>query len=123
MKSFKSLGFSYLTVGLVRAGLSNSRLGDHCQTIIGNILYAELDTILWTSEPYNGMFPRKKEGGATRFAIDQPVYLSTILVGGFIILEVLNEKGELLICMDVQKGTDDWGNSFLDGKGEISWRA
>jgi hypothetical protein len=62
------------------------------------------------------MFSRKRKGGATGFAINQPVYLSTILVGGFIILKVLNEKGEHLICMDVQKGTDDWGNSSLDGK-------
>jgi hypothetical protein len=77
--------------------------GVHYQTIIWNLLHAELDTILRTKGPHNGMFSRKRDGGATGFAIDQPVHLLTMLANGFVALKVLNGKGEHLICMDLQK--------------------
>ena len=78
--------------------------GVHCQTIIWKILHAEHDTILWTKGPHNGMFSRKRNGPGG-FAIDEPVHLSTMLASGFVVLKVLNEKGEHLICMDLRKGT------------------
>lgn len=77
--------------------------GVHCQTIICNILQAEYDTILWTRGPHNGMFFRKRDG-TSGFAIDEPVHISTMLASGFVVLKVLNEKGEHLICMDLRKG-------------------
>lgn len=88
--------------------------GVDCQTIIWSLLRAEYNTILWTKGPYNGMFMRKREGGSSGFAIDEPVRLSTMLASGFVVLKVLNEKGEHLICMDLRKGTVGQSYSRLE---------
>lgn len=99
------------------------------QMIIWYLLHAEHDSILRTRGPYNGMFGQvnmrdttieevdmiktmysavfgRKGQEVGGFAIDEPVQLSTMLASGFIILKVLNDKGEHLICVDVRKGTD-----------------
>jgi hypothetical protein len=38
------------------------------------------------------------------FSIDEAAELSTMLASGFLILKVLNEFGEHLICLDIRKG-------------------
>jgi hypothetical protein len=57
------------------------------------------------SIPFRGLRATQWDGGATGFAIDQPVHLLTMLASGFVVLKVLNGKGEHLICMDLQKET------------------
>lgn len=100
------------------------------QMILWYLLQEENDNILVTKGPYNGMFGRysglsgtkaeeaeaiksaymslfgRKGAAQGSFAIDEPVHLSTMLASGFVLLKVLNEKGEHLICMDVRKGTE-----------------
>jgi hypothetical protein len=74
------------------------------QMILMNLLHGECDNILKTRGPFNGMFGRQAEG-PDGFSIDVPVKLSTMLASGFIMLKVINEKGEHLICEDVRKGS------------------
>lgn len=74
------------------------------QMILMNLLHGERDNILRTRGPFNGMFGRKADG-PDGFSIDEPVKLSTMLASGFIVLKVINEKGEHLICEDVRKGS------------------
>jgi hypothetical protein len=72
--------------------------------VLMNLLHDERTNTLTTRGPYNGMFGRKsKDAGG--FSIDEPVFLSTMIASGFIVLKVLNEKGEHLVCMDVRKGS------------------
>jgi hypothetical protein len=78
--------------------------GIDSQMVLLNLLHEERLNTLRTKGPYNGMFARKADD-ANAFAIDEAVELSTMLASGFIILKVLNEFGEHLICMDVRKGT------------------
>jgi hypothetical protein len=73
------------------------------QMILMNLLHNERDNILKTRGPFNGMFGRQAEG-PDGFSIDVSVKLSTMLASGFIMLKVINEKGEHLICEDVRKG-------------------
>jgi hypothetical protein len=49
------------------------------------------------------MFGRKASA-LDGFSINVPVKLSTMLASGFIVLKVVNETGEHLICEDVRKG-------------------
>ena len=49
------------------------------------------------------MFGRKANG-TNGFSIDVPVQLSTMLASRFIVLKVVNEKDEHLICKDIRKG-------------------
>jgi len=72
--------------------------------ILMNLLHGERDNILRTRGPFNGMFGRQAQG-TDGFSIDVPVKLSTMLASGFIMLKVINEKGEHLICEDVRKGS------------------
>lgn len=79
--------------------------GINAQTILMYLLHNERKTTLVTKGPHNGMFGRvSREGGG--FSIDEPVQLSTMLASGFVVLKVLNEKGEHLICIDVRKGSN-----------------
>ncbi|KAI9780750.1 MAG: hypothetical protein M1839_006537 [Geoglossum umbratile] len=74
------------------------------QTILMNLLHEEENGILITRGPYNGMFGRKTTETGSGFSIDSPVHLSTMLASGFVVLKVINELGEHLICEDVRKG-------------------
>jgi hypothetical protein len=74
------------------------------QMILMNLLHEEENSILITRGPYNGMFGRKTTETGSGFSIDSPVHLSTMLASGFIVLKVINELGEHLICEDVRKG-------------------
>jgi hypothetical protein len=74
------------------------------QMVLLYLLLEESMSTLRTKGPYNGMFTRKTEG-SDGFAIDEAVQISTMLASGFIILKVLNEFGEHLICLDVRKGS------------------
>lgn len=78
--------------------------------ILNKLLYNELDTLMVTKGPYNGMFSRKVRMPETEgFSIDVPSHLSTLLASGLIILKVLSLNGEHLIVLDVRKGTAlDW---------------
>jgi hypothetical protein len=78
--------------------------GINAQMVLVNLLHEERFNILQTKGPYNGMFGRKAEG-SSGFAIDEPVDLTTMLASGFVILKVLNEFGEHLICLDIRKGS------------------
>ena len=82
----------------------NEVTGIDPQMILMNLLHGERDNILRTRGPFNGMFGRKAEG-PDGFSIDVAVKLSTMLASGFIVLKVINEKGEHLICEDVRKGS------------------
>jgi hypothetical protein len=78
--------------------------GVRSQMVLLNLLHDERNNTLTTRGPYNSMFGRSsKDAGG--FSIDEPVFLSTMIASGFIILKVLNEKGEHLVCMDVRKGS------------------
>jgi hypothetical protein len=77
--------------------------GIDVQMIIMYLLHDEYTSILRTRGPFNGMFGRKAEG-TDGFSIDVPVQLSTMLASGFIVLKVVNETGEHLICEDIRKG-------------------
>ena len=68
------------------------------------LLLEERVNTLQTKGPYNGMFLRKAEG-SNGFAVDEAVQISTMLASGFVILKVLNEFGEHLICLDVRIGS------------------
>lgn len=74
------------------------------QVVLMYLFLEESMNTLRTRGPYNGMFERKAEG-SDRFAIDEAAHLSTMLASGYIILKVLNEFGEHLICLDVRKGS------------------
>jgi hypothetical protein len=74
------------------------------QIVLMYLLLEESMNTLQTKGPYNGMFLRKS-GGSDGFAIDEAVQISTMLASGFIILKVLNEFGEHLICLDIRKGS------------------
>jgi hypothetical protein len=80
------------------------------QMVLMYLLLEEQVTTLRTKGPYNGMFLRKSED-SSGFTIDEPTHISTMLASGFIILKVLNEFGEHLVCLDVRKGK----------KGEAPW--
>lgn len=112
--------------------------GVNSQMIIWYVLHAEHENILRTKGPYNGMFGQlnSTEGNSMEevdaikamynaifgrkgqqtggFAIDVPVDHSTMLASGFILLKVLNDKGEHLICVDVRKGTESAGYAKRD---------
>jgi hypothetical protein len=75
------------------------------QVILMHLLHNERNTMLVTRGPYNGMFERSQEGPGEAFSIDKAVDLSTMLASGYIVLKVLSEKGEHLICLDVRKGS------------------
>jgi hypothetical protein len=72
------------------------------QIILLYLLHAKRQNILKTKGPYNGMFFQREDAG--KFSIDVPTKLSTMLASGFIVLKVVNEDGEHLICIDVRKG-------------------
>ena len=78
--------------------------GIDSQMVLLNLLHEERLNTLRTKGPYNGMFGRRADD-ANAFAIDEAVELSTMLASGFVLLKVLNEFGEHLICLDVRKGT------------------
>lgn len=78
--------------------------GIDSQMVLMYLLLEERSNTLRTKGPYNGMFIRVAEG-SNGFSIDEPVQLSTMLASGFIILKVLNEYGEHLVCLDVRKGS------------------
>ncbi len=78
------------------------------QVVLMNLLHEERENTLTTKGPYNGMFGRQTED-ARGFAIDEPVQLLTMLASGFVILKVINEKGEHLLCLDVRKGVEGVG--------------
>jgi hypothetical protein len=81
------------------------------QTILAKLLSNEMNTTLITKGPYNGMFKRKSESSSEGFSIDEPVKLSTMLASGFIILKVISNNGEHLICLDARKKTKvDWAH-------------
>jgi hypothetical protein len=82
----------------------NDVTGIDPQTVIMNLLHEEQNSILITRGPYNGIFGRKTTETGNGFSIDFPVQLSTMLASGFIVLKVVNELGEHLICEDVRKG-------------------
>jgi len=78
--------------------------GMDAQMILLNLLHEEYLNTLRTKGPYNGMFGRKSDD-SNGFAIDEAVDLSTMIASGFVILKVLNEFGEHLICLDIRRGT------------------
>ncbi|EXJ91829.1 hypothetical protein A1O3_00379 [Capronia epimyces CBS 606.96] len=80
------------------------------QMVLMYLLLEEQVTTLRTKGPYNGMFSRRSED-VSGFTIDEPTHISTMLASGFVVLKVLNEFGEHLVCLDVRKGT----------KGEAPW--
>jgi len=107
--------------------------GVHPQMILMHLLHNERNNTLTTKGPYNGMFQRTVSGAGDPFgglpgsggvpsstigmascdgfSIDEPVDLSTMLTSGFVVLKVLSEKGEHLICLDVRKGAPwDWAS-------------
>ena len=75
------------------------------QVVLMNLLQEERANTLRTKGPYNSMFGRRSEDGGG-FAIDEPTGLITMLASGFVVLKVVNEKGEHLICLEVRKGVD-----------------
>ena len=89
------------------------------QVVLMNLLHEERENILTTQGPYNGMFGRRSEG--TRgFSIDVPVQLLTMLASGFVVLKVVNEKGEHLMCLDVRKGVEGVGTTALEDDQNLS---
>lgn len=74
------------------------------QIVLAYLLVEEQNTTLRTKGPYNGMFARRTDD-FDGFAIDEAAHTSTMLASGFVLLKVLNEFGEHLICLDVRKGT------------------
>jgi hypothetical protein len=95
--------------------------GIDSQMIIMNLLHEEQNNILITRGPYNGMFGRKTADPGSGFSIDVPVQLSTMLASGFIVLKVVNELGEHLICEDVRKGAKARSISGDEGEEYISY--
>ena len=83
------------------------------QVVLMNLLHEERENTLTTKGPYNGMFGRQSTGGRG-FAIDEPVQLLTMLASGFVVLKVVNERGEHLLCLDVRKGVDGVGTLALE---------
>src|SRR5277367_1502261 len=80
----------------------------YSQMVLMYLLLEERDKTHRTKGPYNGMFSRKAED-KTGFAIDEATRLSTMLASGYILLKVLNEHGEHLICLDIRKGSKGEG--------------
>ncbi|KAI9899436.1 hypothetical protein N3K66_005897 [Trichothecium roseum] len=76
------------------------------QLIIAKLLHDEQDSVLQTSGPYNAVFRRKVEGGASGFSIDVPVNNKTLLLSGLSMLKVETAFGHALVCLDSRKGTD-----------------
>ena len=79
------------------------------QLVLMNLLHEERENTLITKGPFNGMFSRRSENKGVGFAIDESVQLLTMLASGFVILKVVNEMGEHLICIDVRKGVQGVG--------------
>ncbi|KAL6718971.1 hypothetical protein ACLMJK_003206 [Lecanora helva] len=79
------------------------------QLVLMNLLHEERENTLTTRGPFNGMFSRKSENSGVGFAIDESVRLVTMLASGFVILKVVNEMGEHLLCVDVRKGVEGVG--------------
>jgi hypothetical protein len=73
------------------------------QIILMKLLHEERAIALLTKGPYNGMFDKKSDPPAEGFAIDEPVRVSTMLASGFIVLKVVSNQGEHLICLDARK--------------------
>ena len=79
--------------------------GIDAQTILMNLLLNEPDTVIRTRGPYNGMFTRQTFD-PDGFKINEAVHISTMMASGFIVLKVLNVFGELLVCLNVRRGSD-----------------
>ena len=79
------------------------------QLVLMNLLHEERENALITKGPFNGMFSRKSEKSGAGFAVDESVRLPTMLASGFVLLKVVNEMGEHLICIDVRKGVQGVG--------------
>ena len=97
----------FLRGQVVCRGVRNLRdvTGIKAQTILMYLLHNERKMTLVTQGPHNGMFQNASKEGKG-FAIDEPVKNSTMLASGFIVLKVLNEKGEHVVCIDVRKGVE-----------------
>ena len=93
--------------------------GIDTQVVLMNLLHEERENPLTTKGPYNGMFGRRS-GDAHGFSIDVPVQLLTMLASGFVVLKVVNEKGEHLLCLDVRKGVEGVGTSALENDQNLS---
>ena len=93
--------------------------GIDTQVVLMNLLHEERENTLTTKGPYNGMFGRRSED-THGFSIDVPVQLLTMLASGFVVLKVVNEKGEHLLCLDVRKGVDGVGTIVLENDEYLS---
>lgn len=108
----------FLRGQVVCRGVRNLRdvTGVKAQIILMFLLHNERKMTLVTQGPHNGMFQNASKEGEG-FAIDEPVKNSTMLASGFIVLKVLNEKGEHLVCMDVRKGVE-WDSAVKNQSAE-----
>lgn len=93
--------------------------GIDTQVVLMNLLHEERENTLTTKGPYNGMFGRRSDD-ARGFSIDVPVQLLTMLASGFVVLKVVNEKGEHLLCLDVRKGVEGVGITVLENDQNLS---
>lgn len=93
------------------------------QLVLLKLLNDEQAIKLITDGPYNGMFSQKAEVGSRAFSIDEPVKLSTMITAGFIILKVLSEHGEHLVCLDSRRNSSiGYASSTSEGLRYLSCR-
>lgn len=74
------------------------------QLILARLIQGESDNCLQTRGPYNSVFKRKTDN-ADGFSIDQSMSMRTMLLSGLIMIQVSTHRGDILVCLDLRKGT------------------
>ncbi|KAK4454917.1 hypothetical protein QBC34DRAFT_490050 [Podospora aff. communis PSN243] len=69
------------------------------QSIIMHLLSSEDELPILTKVPYNGMFARSDSGG---FSIDVKPTIGILVASGFLVVQVLTERGPALVCLDLR---------------------
>ena len=75
------------------------------QLILACLIQGESDNCLQTRGPYNSVF-RRKTDSADGFSIDHPMGMHTMLLSGLIMIQVSAHYGDILVCLDLRKGTE-----------------